>query len=287
MTPDTDQYGVAGHPVSHSWSPFIHGWFARESGQNMSYRLYDFQPAEFQARARQFFADGGRGLNITVPHKIAAVELATDLTSRAAHAGAVNTLALQDDGTILGDNTDGVGLVRDLRDNLGLELQGRRVLMLGAGGAARGALAPVLALGPDELVIANRTAEKAVELAEVFARLGAVQGVGLRYISGGAFDLIINTTSAALRGEMAPLPAALIGPQTLCYDMSYSTSSTPFVRWALTEGCKHVEQGWGMLVEQAAESFRIWRGIRPATAGVLAALKEHAGVPGPTRRMSA
>lgn len=280
MTPDTDQYGVAGHPVSHSWSPFIHGWFARDTGQDMAYRLYDFTPAELLDRAREFFHRGGRGLNVTLPHKIAAVNVATELTTRAAHAGAVNTLTLQQDGTIIGDNTDGEGLVRDLSDNIGVMLRDSRVLLIGAGGAARGALARLLSLSPSELVIANRTPERAADLAAVYARLGPVQGVGLRYISGGAFDLIINTTSAGLTGEMAPLPAALIGPQTVCYDMSYSTSGTPFVRWAMTQGCTHVEQGWGMLVEQAAESFRIWRGVRPRTTQVLAALKEHAGVPG-------
>jgi shikimate dehydrogenase len=287
MSPDTDQYGVAGHPVSHSWSPFIHGWFARDTGQEMSYRLYDFPPAEFLDRTRQFFIRGGRGLNVTLPHKIAAVDVANDLTSRAAHAGAVNTLAVQENGSIIGDNTDGVGLVRDLRDNIGVTIRHQRVLMIGAGGAARGALAPLLALGPGELVIANRTPERATELAKSFARFGPVEGVGLRYISGGSFDLIINTTSAGLSGEMAPLPAALIGPQTVCYDMSYSTNGTPFTRWAVAQGCTDVEQGWGMLVEQAAESFRVWRGIRPDTAGVLAALKEHAGVPDPVRRKRA
>jgi shikimate dehydrogenase len=264
--------------VSHSWSPFIHGWFARETGQAMSYRLYDFAPEELLARTRQFFSQGGRGLNLTVPHKLAAVDLASDLTKRAAHAGAVNTLAIRKDGTILGDNTDGVGLVRDLCNNLGVAIKHRRVLVIGAGGAARGALAPLLALEPSEIVIANRTPERADKLAQSFTKLGSVQGCGLRYISGGAFDLIINTTSAGLSGEVAPLPAALIGPETVCYDMSYGMSSTPFVRWAIAEGCKRAAQGWGMLVEQAAESFRIWRGIRPDTRAVLAALHERAGI---------
>jgi shikimate dehydrogenase len=287
MRPDTDQYGVVGHPVSHSWSPFIHGWFARDTGQDMAYRLYDFAPREFLERVTEFFARGGRGLNVTLPHKMAAVDLASELTSRAAHAGAVNTLTLKKDGTIIGDNTDGEGLVRDLCDNIGVTLRSSRVLLIGAGGAARGSLSRLLSLGPDELVIANRTPERAVELASRYSRMGPVQGVGLRYISGGAFDLIINTTSVGLTGEMAPLPQALIGPQTVCYDMSYSTSGTPFVRWAVAQGCTHVEQGWGMLVEQAAESFRIWRNVRPQTAEVLAALKEHAGVPGPVRRRRA
>jgi len=272
-----DNYGVAGHPVNHSWSPFIHAWFARSTGQAMSYRLYDILPGEFLERGRQFFAEGGLGLNVTVPHKIAAQDLATEMSNRAAHAGAVNTLAMLTNGSILGDNTDGVGLVRDLRDNLGLNIRRSRVLIIGAGGAARGALAPLLNLEPAEVVIANRTAQKAIDLARAFTKLGIVEGVGLRYISGGAFDLIINTTSAGLSGEIAPLPATLIGRHTVCYDMSYSMQGTPFERWAVAQGCRTVVQGWGMLVEQAAESFRIWRGILPDTKAVLAAVRQHAG----------
>lgn len=277
MSPDTDQYGVAGHPIDHSWSPFIHTWFARETGQNLSYRLYDIPPGEMLERGRAFFDRGGWGLNVTLPHKIAAVDLATELTDRAAHAGAVNTLARREDGTLLGDNTDGVGLLRDLCDNIGVRLVQRRVLLLGAGGAARGALAPLLARRPAEVVVANRTPERAEQLARIFARLGPVTGVGMRYISGGAFDLIINTTSAGINGDMVPLPASLIGPRTLCYDMLYGMNGTPFLRWAAQQGCHKLYQGWGMLVEQAAESFYIWRGVRPETAGVLAALRERAG----------
>src|SRR3954465_13544862 len=164
----SDSYGVVGHPVAHSWSPFIHGLFARETGQSMTYRLYDFAPREFEPQVREFFAQGGRGLNITLPHKIAAVDLANELTTRAAHAGAVNTLAMQKDGTILGDNTDGAGLVRDLCDNLGLVNSQRRILIVGAGGAGGGVLAPLLALEPQEIVIANRTAERAGALAQAF-----------------------------------------------------------------------------------------------------------------------
>src|SRR3954451_11767748 len=173
----SDSYGVVGHPVAHSWSPFIHGLFARETGQSMTYRLYDFAPREFEPRVREFFAQGGRGLNITLPHKIAAVDLATELTTRAAHAGAVNTLAMQKDGTILGDNTDGAGLVRDLCDNLGLVIIRRRILIVGAGGAARGVLAPLLALEPAELIIGNRTADRARDMAGAFSKLGPVRGV--------------------------------------------------------------------------------------------------------------
>ena len=272
----SDSYGVVGHPVAHSWSPFIHGLFARETGQSMTYRLYDFAPEQFEARVREFFAQGGRGLNITLPHKITAVDIASDLTTRAAHSGAVNTLAMQKDGTILGDNTDGAGLVRDLCDNLGLVIIRRRILIVGAGGAARGVIAPLLALEPGEIVIANRTPERAENLAKAFAKLGAVQGVGIRYIGGGPFDLVINATSASLTNELPPMTDAIIGPETVCYDMAYGKTDTPFVQWSLKNGCARAVQGWGMLVEQAAESFRVWRGIKPATGSVLTALKERA-----------
>lgn len=275
MDPKKDRYGVVGHPVAHSWSPFIQGLFARDTGQSMSYRLYDFPPAEFAPRVRDFFTLGGRGLNVTLPHKIAAVKVANELTTRATHAGAVNTLAAQKDGTLLGDNTDGVGLVRDLCDNLGLVIIRRRILIIGAGGATRGILGPLLSLEPSGIVIANRTAERARTLASAFTQLGSVQGTGLRDISG-AFDVIVNATSASLSGEIPEVPASVVGPETVCYDMSYGKADTPFIKWALNLGCARAFQGWGMLVEQAAESFRVWRGIRPATASVLTALKERA-----------
>lgn len=274
-----DQYGVVGHPVAHSWSPFIHGLFSRETGQSMAYRLYDFLPEEFPQRVREFFKDGGRGLNITLPHKIAAVDVADELTARAAHAAAVNTLAARSDGTVLGDNTDGTGLVRDLCDNQGIVITHRRVLIIGAGGASRGVLAPLLALSPTEIVIANRTTERAETLAKAFSKLGTTHGVGFRYISGGAFDVIINATSASLSGDIPAVPPSVVGPETVCYDMAYGKVDTPFLRWALKLGCTRALQGWGMLVEQAAESFRIWRGVRPSTAPVLAALKERAMLP--------
>jgi shikimate dehydrogenase len=277
-----DPYGVVGHPVSHSWSPFIHGLFSRETGQSMIYRLYDFTPEQFDARVRAFFKEGGRGLNITLPHKIAAVDVADELTARAAHAAAVNTLAARADGTVLGDNTDGTGLVRDLCDNQGIVITHRRVLIIGAGGASRGVLAPLLALSPTEIVIANRTAERAETLAKAFEKLGTTRGVGFRYISGGAFDVIINATSASLSGDIPAVPTSVVGPETICYDMAYGKADTPFLRWGLKLGCTRALQGWGMLVEQAAESFRIWRGVRPSTAPVLAALKERAMLPSMT-----
>jgi shikimate dehydrogenase len=277
MSPAVDQYGVFGHPVGHSLSPFIHGVFARDTGQQMTYRAYDVAPEEFTERVAGFFADGGRGLNITLPHKIVAVEVAQELTARAAHAAAVNTLALQGDNVLLGDNTDGGGLVRDLCDNLGLIITLRRVLILGAGGATRGVLAPLLGLEPAIVVIANRTPERAEALAAAFADLGVTQGVGFEYVGETPFDLIINATSASLSGDIPPIPAGAIGPQTVCYDLAYGRSAMAFVRWARQSGCVRAVQGLGMLVEQAAESFRLWRGVRPQTGPVLAALKARIG----------
>ena len=273
MSGAAEQYGVFGHPVSHTLSPFIHGLFARETGQHLSYRAYDVLPGEFVARARTFFAAGGRGLNVTLPHKLAAVGVAHELTDRATHAAAVNTLALQG-GRLLGDNTDGVGLVRDLCDNLGLVITNRRILILGAGGATRGVLAPLLGLAPATLTIANRTPERAEALAAAFADLGVTQGVGFAQVGDAPFDLIINATSASLSGEIPPIARHAIGPQTVCYDLAYGKSATAFVKWAQACGCARALQGLGMLVEQAAESFRIWHGVRPRTAPVLAALSE-------------
>jgi shikimate dehydrogenase len=271
-----DQYGVVGHPVSHSLSPFIHGMFARETGQAMTYRLFDVRPAELEVHVRDFFAQGGRGLNITLPHKIAARELADELTTRAAHAAAVNTLARAADGSILGDNTDGAGLVRDLCDNLGLELAGRRVLIMGAGGATRGVLAPLLGLEPAVVVIANRTPERAAALATAFSDLGVTQGVGFGDVGADPFDLVINATSASLSGDIPPLPPGAVDSSTVCYDLAYGKSATAFVAWAQERGCAQAQQGLGMLVEQAAESFELWRGVRPTTATVLAALHARA-----------
>ena len=276
MSRGEDQYGVVGHPVAHSLSPFIHGWFARATGQTISYRLFDVAPAEFRTWTREFFVQGGRGLNVTLPHKIAAAEFAEDLTPRAIQAAAVNTLAARADG-ILGDNTDGAGLVRDLCDNHGLIITHRRLLILGAGGATRGVLGPLLGLTPAEVVIANRTAERAAQLAAAFVDLGPVSGVGFDELDGNPFELVINATSASLSGEIPPLPPGTVGPETVCYDLAYGKSATAFVAWAERQGCARSLQGLGMLVEGAAESFRLWRGVRPNTTQVLAVLKERTG----------
>jgi len=273
MNAAPDQYGVIGHPVAHSWSPFIHGLFARQTEQAMVYRRFDVPPAKFRRHVMHFFLHGGRGLNVTLPHKVAAAGLANELTPRAERAGAVNTLMMQNENEILGDNTDGEGLVRDLQDNCGVTVGGTRILILGAGGAARGVLAPLLELQPREIVVANRTAARASTLAREFAELGNLIGCGFdSALLADDFDLIINATAASTEGDVPFVAATLVSKRTTCYDLAYSKEKTPFVRWAESHGCARALQGWGMLVEQAAESFSVWRGIRPQTAPVLQAL---------------
>jgi shikimate dehydrogenase len=266
-----DRYGVVGHPVAHSRSPFIHGIFARQTEQDLVYRLYDVGPDDFDEFCTQFFGSGGRGLNVTVPHKAAAAAFADELTPRAGRAGAVNTLAKREDG-LLGDNTDGAGLVRDLVLNLGLTLERARILILGAGGATRGILAPLLEQEPEEIVIGNRTAERAQGLAGIFGDLGSVRGCGFDELPRRPFDLILNATSAGLSGAMPRITTAVVSGVTTCYDLSYGKGATPFVSWARDNGCAQAVEGWGMLVEQAAESFELWRGVRPETAPVLSLL---------------
>jgi shikimate dehydrogenase len=273
----TDTYALFGHPVHHSWSPFIHGMFARQTGQDMQYRLHESAPEQFRHDVLEFmFEQGGSGANVTLPHKRVAADLVNALTPRAQQADAVNTI-LRRGGELIGDNTDGVGLVRDITLNLGVRLAAPRILLLGAGGAARGAIGPLLELQPSTLVIANRTAERATALADEFRGRGNVSGAAFDGIEPLApFDLLINATSASLKGEVPPIPARAVGPQTTCYDMAYGVGETPFTQWARAQGAGRVAQGWGMLVEQAAEAFLQWRGVRPATQPVLEALHARA-----------
>jgi shikimate dehydrogenase len=265
------EYGVVGHPVSHSRSPFIHGIFARSTAQNMIYRLHDVHPDDLHAFVMDFWRRGGKGLNVTVPHKISASGLVRAMSERAQRAGAVNTLLMDENG-ITGDNTDGAGLVRDLTVNLKVVLAGARILLVGSGGAARGVIAPLLGEAPEQIIIAGRSALRAESLALQFDSRGAVQGCGLEAIAPGTFDIVINATSAGLVGEAPALPAGVIHPDTFCYDMHYARAGTAFLLWARNQGALRSAQGWGMLVEQAAESFELWRGVRPPTAPVLAAL---------------
>ncbi len=264
-----DRYAVIGHPVAHSRSPFIHALFARETGQTLSYERLDVPPAGFQRAVREFFTGGGKGLNVTVPHKEAAAALVDDRSPAATLAKAVNTIRQSASGALIGDNTDGVGLLRDLEQHFGLTLAGMRVLILGAGGAARGVLGPLLERRLECLVIANRTAARAAELAAEFGAIGAVIGAGFGDIEARPFDLIINATAASLAGEVPPIPAGVISAKTVCYDMAYAAGDTAFTHLARQSGAAAAHQGFGMLVEQAAESFYLWRGVRPATAPVL------------------
>jgi shikimate dehydrogenase len=267
-----DRYAVIGHPVSHSRSPFIHARFAAQTGQLMAYTTIDAAPELFESTAHHFFAEGGMGLNVTVPHKEAALRLATELTPRARRAGAVNTLALRKGGNLLGDNTDGAGLARDLLNNHRISIAGRRVLLLGAGGAARGAIAPLLGLKPSEMTIVNRNVMRARELAGHFSDLGQVRAIGYPDLGNEAYDIVINATAASLAGELPALPPGVVSSHSMCYDMYYGRDDTPFTRWALQRGCARAVMGLGMLVEQAAESFHLWRGVRPDTASVLSEL---------------
>jgi shikimate dehydrogenase len=263
-----------GNPVAHSKSPRIHGLFAAQTGQSIDYTAILVEPGSFAESVAEFVRLGGKGLNITVPFKQEAWQLAGTRSARAELAGAVNTLVLNPSGVHHGDNTDGVGLVRDLRDNHGVTLQGRRLLLLGAGGAARGVIAPLLEEQPALLVIANRTADKAVALARHFCTLGHIEGCGLDDVTGQTFDLIINATAASLAGHVPDIAGSVVAPQTRCYDMMYGNEPTAFMNWARELGAEQVMDGLGMLVEQAAESFYLWRGIRPDTAPVIAALRE-------------
>jgi len=271
-----DQYGVIGHPVAHSWSPFIHGMFAKQTAQNLVYRLFDVAPDDFRRESLRLFASGVRGLNVTLPHKQTAAEFVNELTPRAERARAVNTIAYFEDTSLLGDNTDGLGLMADLERNLGLLLGGKRVLLMGAGGAVRGVLGPLLERELSECVIANRKPERARQLATDFADMGTIKPCGFAEVSGPPFDLIINGTAASLQGEVPSMPAGLVNEQTVCYDMAYGRGHTPFTLWAKSQHAGRTTKGWGMLVEQAAESFLLWRGIRPDTKPVLAALAQHA-----------
>jgi shikimate dehydrogenase len=270
-----DQYGLFGYPVQHSWSPFIHGMFARHTGEDMVYRLHESTPERFRSDVLDFFSGGGRGINVTLPHKRAAADLVNELTPRAQQADAVNTVVRRDE-LLIGDNTDGAGLLADLTRNLGLSWSSPRILLLGAGGAARGALVPLLSLKPHLLVIANRTAERAVALAREFGDHGPLSGCEFTKLEHDRFDLIVNATSASLRGEVPIIPIDVVDEQTVCYDMAYGVGDTAFVAWAKRLGAGRAEQGWGMLVEQAAEAFELWRGVHPDTGPVLEALKQRA-----------
>ncbi len=269
----TDKYGVIGNPIAHSKSPQIHALFAQQTGHDISYEAIFSETDKFINTVKEFQNAGGKGMNVTVPFKQEAWELADTLSDRARLAGAVNTLSFNDDGTISGDNTDGAGMVADIKINLGVEFTSKRVLILGAGGAVRGVLLPVISESPADITIANRTVSKAVDLAAAFANKTNIHACGFNELEGQQFDIIINGTSAGLGGEMPPIPASIIADYCCCYDMVYSDKPTTFVEWAQDNGAAIAADGLGMLVGQAAESFFIWRSVRPETKSVMAALR--------------
>ncbi len=271
-----DRYAVMGYPVAHSRSPVIHRLFAVQTGQNLQYELLEVAPEKLESAIKQFARTGGKGLNITLPHKSEVTRFVDDMSERASTAGAINTLVFKNK-EVYGDNTDGVGLIRDLKENLEIELEGANILILGAGGSTRGIISPLLEEKPESIVIANRTMDKATALAQIFSAQGPVSAVSFKNVrTPPEFDLVINATSAGVKGETPPYPEHAISNKTICYDLSYSMRATPFSSWAKEQGAAKSYMGWGMLVEQAAESFYLWRGVRPDTATVLKQLSVNA-----------
>jgi shikimate dehydrogenase len=272
----TDRYAVIGNPISHSKSPLIHKMFAEQTGQDISYTAIEAPLDGFAATIERLRNEGYKGCNVTVPFKLEAWHLASDLSNRAIDAEAVNTLIFRD-GKIIGDNTDGAGLVRDIQQNFGITLNDKRILLVGAGGAAQGTLHPLLDTSPILLVISNRSPDKAVSLKKNVEqidkhRLTTVKAMGFGELEGQQFDLVINATSAGLTDSEIPLPSTVFAPGALAYDMMYGRE-TPFMKFAREHGAAVVSDGLGMLIEQAAESFYIWRGVRPETAPVISALR--------------
>ena len=272
----SDRYAVVGNPIAHSKSPEIHAAFARQTGQDIDYARLLAPPDGFRATVESFRDAGGKGVNVTVPFKLEAFDLADEVSQRARDAGAANFLRF-DNGRVRADNTDGVGLIRDIVHNLRFGLAGKRVLLLGAGGAAQGVLTPLLEHEPSILTIANRTVEKALRLAETLrhkpvAASSVLCAMRFGELAGHHFDLVINATSAGLQGELPPLPADAFAAGAFAYDMMYGATPTPFLAFAAAHGAKTCD-GLGMLVEQAAESFLLWRGVRPETAPVIAQLR--------------
>jgi len=267
-----DRYAVIGHPVAHSQSPRIHARFAAQTGQALRYEAIDVEPQALAERLGALHAEGWRGFNITLPHKLAVMALCESVSARAQLAGAVNTLIRSDTGW-QGDNSDGEGFITDLSVNLGIAVAGKRVLLLGAGGAARGVLKPLLDQKPAELVLSNRNPWKPEDIAPQFAAFGPIRPCTHLALKGDVFDLVINATAAGHSGQMPKLPGQLLAPGGACYDLSYGAAFAPFEAWARSQGAARIADGLGMLVEQAAVSFALWRGLRPQTAPVLAALR--------------
>ena len=274
----TDRYAVIGNPIAHSKSPQIHAEFAKATGQDMEYSALLAPLQEFRATVEKFCAQGGKGVNVTVPFKLEALHIATTLSPQAKNAEAVNTLRFDSDSSILGHNTDGIGLIRDIQKNWGFAIKGKRVLLMGAGGAARGVAAPLVDEQPECLVIANRSLDKVHQLIKHLQQhtlIGAttLQASPYEQLGGRQFDLIINATASSLNDTLPPVPGSVFGSASFAYDMMYGRGLTPFLQFAQQQDAGILADGLGMLVEQAAESFYLWRGVRPATEPVIALLK--------------
>ena len=266
-------YAVIGNPVRHSKSPQIHALFARQEKINIDYQAILADPASFTATVKHFHSQGGLGLNVTVPFKIQACRACHQLNHYAQAAQAVNTISFDDQQGWQGANTDGIGLLRDLTVNLGFDLKNKSVLILGAGGATQGILLPLLQAKPEQLLIANRTPAKAIRLADEFKTAGPVEACDYKDLTSGPFDIVINATSASLNNDLPPLKNTIVSRQSLCYDLAYSDTPTPFLNWAQQQNVQSHHDGIGMLIEQAAESYFIWRDFRPDTSRVFKALR--------------
>ncbi|MFK8017780.1 MAG: shikimate dehydrogenase [Gammaproteobacteria bacterium] len=271
----SDEYGVIGHPIAHSLSPVIHGLFAEQTDQTLRYRAIDIAPAALKGELKRLFRRGVRGLNVTMPHKTSVIKLCHSVTERAQLAGACNTLIRDAKGRILGDTTDGAGLAHDLTETLGLDLASKKILLLGAGGSVWSVAGDLLALSPGQLVIANRTLSKAQRVAAAFDDLGPVSAMGMDSVAG-SFDLVLNATSSTVHGALPQINPECVS-DAVCYDLMYGADGTPFTQWCDEQGASAVHTGIGMLVEQAALSFEIWRGVRPQTEPVREALLERYG----------
>lgn len=269
----TDKYAVIGNPIAHSKSPQIHQAFAKQFQHDLSYTAELVAENQLIPSLQAFQQQGFKGLNVTVPFKEDVWQYLENKSERAQLAGAVNTIIFNDDGTVSGDNTDGLGLCQDLTFNHGIELTNKRILLLGAGGAARGVIQPLLSYQPSQLIVANRTVSKAQALADLFNDYGNIEASSYQAISG-SFDLIINATSASLTGDVPPIPTSSVNADTDCYDMMYAKQDTAFITWAKTQGAKQTIDGLGMLVEQAAAAFTLWRQVKPETQSVIRLLSQ-------------
>jgi len=269
-----DHYAVMGNPIGHSKSPKIHRLFAEQTQQNIDYQAIHVDEGGFKQAVGNFFANGGKGLNITVPFKLQAYELSDSLSERAQLAKAVNTLLMNNNGSVHGDNTDGIGLVRDLSQNHGVAINNKSVLLIGAGGAARGVIPALIENGISRMHIVNRTAQRAFELADEFSSRLDISASAFDSMPEISYDIVINASASSLQGSRPPLPAQCVDQGGCCYDLMYAASPTPFLQWASEIGIARCYDGLGMLVEQAAESFFLWRKLRPQTAPVIKLLKD-------------